>query len=211
MTVLYQQLAPHHFEAIIALGNHVHGDNYLDMTQMQDLYQRSWANDVNASWVALLPPSALQTELAGNYRSSQLTSDGYLVGFRLTIAASNWSHDKWCTPALWRHPPDKVCYFKCNTVDEVMRGKGLGSSLLKKSIASAQQQNAMAGVAHIWMQSPNNSAFEYFSASGGELVKAHPNKWQIHTIEDGYECPVCENICYCVASEMIIHFDALKA
>jgi N-acetylglutamate synthase-like GNAT family acetyltransferase len=91
-----------------------------------------------------------------------------------------------------------------------MRGKGVGSTLLQKSIASAKQQNALAGIAHIWMQSPGNSAFKYFTASGGQLVKNHPNKWQIHTIEDGYECPVCDSICYCVAAEMIIHFEAPK-
>lgn len=221
MNVNYTQLAPHHFDAVIALGNEVHGDNYLNMLQMKDIYQRSWSNDANASWVALLsapqsqpkidPPSEQQIALGDKLSDRQKkackqTPDGYLVGFRLTIAATNWTPDKWCTPNQWGHRTDQVCYFKCNTVDSTMRGQGVGSTLLRKSIESAKAQNAVAGVAHIWMQSPNNSAFEYFKASGGKLVKEHPNKWQIHTIEDGYECPVCESICYCVASEMIIHF-----
>jgi ribosomal protein S18 acetylase RimI-like enzyme len=210
MGVNYIQLAPHHFDAVIALGNEVHGDNYLDMSQIKDIYERSWSNGTTASWVAvipaLLPQSKIDT-MGAQQNACKQTPDGYLVGFRLTIAATNWKPDKWCTPNQWGHRTDQVCYFKCNTVDSTMRGQGVGSTLLRKSIESAKAQNAVAGVAHIWMQSPNNSAFEYFKASGGHLVKEHPNKWQIHTIEDGYECPVCESLCYCVASEMIIHFD----
>jgi ribosomal protein S18 acetylase RimI-like enzyme len=209
MSVIYTQLSPHHFDAVITLGNEVHGDNYLDINQIKDIYERSWSNNMNASWVALLPSlqtSSTTSEVQKN-NTKRHTPDGYLVGFRLTIAPSNWQADKWCTPELWGHPPEQVCYFKCNTVDEIMRGQGVGSSLLSKSIESARAQNALAGVAHIWMQSPQNSAFEYFKASGGKLVKEHPNKWQIHSIEDGYDCPVCENVCYCVASEMIIHFE----
>jgi predicted GNAT family acetyltransferase len=210
MSVIYTQLAPHHFDAVITLGNEVHGDNYLDISQMKDIYERSWAGNVNASWVAFLPKQAksiISPEEQQN-NSSKHTSDGYLVGFRLTIAPRNWTPDKWCTPEHWGHRQEQVCYFKCNTVDSSIRGQGVGSSLLRKSIESAKAQNAHAGVAHIWMQSPQNSAFGYFEASGGELVKEHPNKWQIHSIEDGYDCPVCESVCCCVASEMIIHFES---
>lgn len=187
MTIDYQQLAPRHFDAILALGNFVHGDNYIDEAGIKDLYERSWQNDVNASWVAI-------------------DEQGKLVGFRLTVAPQLWEPDQWCTPDKWEVDTGKVCYFKCNTVDESVRGKGVGSSLLRRSITSAQQQGAVAGLAHIWLASPNNSAFGYFSACGGELVKEHPNKWQIHCIEDGYECPVCQSLCTCTAAEMILKF-----
>lgn len=205
MKINYVQLAPHHFNAIIALGTEVHGENYLDLSLMQDLYKRSWSNQVNASWVAL---GLEQQSIRSNIVPIRQTSDGYLVGFRLTIAAKNWQPDKWCTPEDWKCSPVKVCYFKCNTVDTAMRGEGVGSTLLRKSINSVKQQNAIAGVAHIWMQSPENAAYEYFSACGGELIKKHPKKWLINSIEDGYECPVCNDVCVCTAGEMIIHFGA---
>ena len=187
MTIEYQQLAPRHFDAIVTLGNRVHGDNYIDNQGIRDLYERSWQDDVNASWVAI-------------------DDSGKLLGFRLTVASNHWQPDQWCTPAQWGVNPEHVCYFKCNTVDELARGKGVGSSLLRRSIASAQQQGAIAGLAHIWLASPNNSAYGYFSACGGELVKKHPNKWQIRCIEDGYECPVCKALCTCTATEMILKF-----
>lgn len=207
MKINYVQLASHHFKAIIALGNEVHGENYLDMLQMQDLYNRSWANQVNASWVAFVADAGvLGTKLV----SSKQTSDGYIVGFRLTIAAGNWTPDKWCTPDAWECLPINACYFKSITVDSAVRGNGVASSLLRMSIESAKKQNTVAGVAHIWMQSPGNAAFKYFTACGGKMVKKHPNKWQINSIEDGYECNICNDICVCTAGEMILHFEPTK-
>lgn len=208
MKINYVQLAPHHFEAIIALGNEVHGENYLDMVQMQDLYNRSWAKKVNASWAAFVTEPS---EIVGVSVLNKQTSDGYIVGFRLTIAAGNWAPDKWCTPDAWECLPSQACYFKSITVDSLVRGNGVASTLLQKSMGSAKQQNTVAGVAHIWMQSPGNAAFKYFSACGGKLIKKHPNKWQINSIEDGYECNVCNDICVCTAAEMILHFNSDKS
>ncbi|MFQ3248612.1 MAG: ribosomal protein S18 acetylase RimI-like enzyme [Glaciecola sp.] len=207
MTINYVQLAPEHFAAIIDLGNHVHGDNYLDENSIRDIYERSFSNNINASWVAVI--SAQQEDILGT--SVRNTPDGYLVGFRLTIAADKWQPDEWCSPELWMLPPNQVCYFKCNTVDENVRGQGVGSSLLKKSIASASSQGAEAGLAHIWLASPGNSAFSYFKACGGKLVKEHANKWQKHSIEDNYDCPVCGSLCECTAAEMLLQFQENEA
>jgi len=184
--ILYTQLAPEHFEGILKLGNHVHGDNYMDLPQLQALYQQSFKQGINASWVAL---------------------DGeQLVGFRLTQAAGNWHPDKWCSPTLWQTDVEQVCYFKCNTVDENYRGYGIGSHLLKRSVEKAQLQGAEAGLAHIWLASPGNSAYKYFSKCGGKMVKEHPGKWNDNCIEDNYQCPICGSPCDCVAGEMILHF-----
>jgi GNAT superfamily N-acetyltransferase len=184
--IQYRQLAPEHFDQLIALANHVHGDNYLDQTKMADLYQRSFSKGINASWVAL---------------------DGAtLVGFRLTIAAQHWQIDKWCTPEYWRFPAEQVCYFKCNTVDENYRGKNIGPKLLALSIEQAARQGSLAGIAHIWMASPGNSAFRYFSKCGGELVKEHPGKWNELCVTENYVCPLCGDDCNCVAAEMLLTF-----
>ncbi|MCV2883707.1 GNAT family N-acetyltransferase [Aestuariibacter sp. AA17] len=183
----YQQLAPSHFEGIIALGNHVHGDNYINHEQLEDYYQKSVQNNINASWVALL--------------------NDKVIGFRLTFAAGTWTLDEWCSTDEWPVKADEVCYFKCNTVDEICRGKGVGSKLLSLSIENAKKQGAKAGMAHIWMASPGNSAFKYFSKCGGKVVKMHPNKWQPLFESDGYVCPVCGNHCTCTGAEMMIEFD----
>lgn len=184
--IQYQQLAPRHFDGVVSLGNFVHGDNYLDNDSIVDLYHKGFHKDINASWVAL------QNEK--------------IVGFRLTIAAPNWQPDKWCTPDQWGFEKSEVCYFKCNTVDANLRGKGVGSKLLGLSIEKAKEQGSKAGLAHIWLASPGNSAFKYFSKCGGKTVKEHPGKWTHLCIEDGYECPVCPGICECVAAEMILPF-----
>lgn len=185
--IAYQQLAPHHFAQIIRLGNHVHGDNYLDEESIASIYKKSFKKGINASWVAL---------------------DGdKLIGFRLTFAAQNWQFDKWCTPDNWDISPEQVCYFKCNTVDDQYRGYGVGSHLLNLSIQEAKKQGALAGLAHIWLASPGNSAFRYFSRCGGKLVKKHPGKWRDLALFEGYVCPVCPDICECVAAEMLLTFE----
>ena len=198
--IVYEPLQQAHFQAIVALGNFVHGDNYIDLLAMQEIYQKSFYEGQNASWVAL---SSIPKQ---NAVPSRCINEQYLVGFRLTLAAQQWDIDQWCSPELWSVPANKVCYFKCNTVDEQVRGQGIGKALLGRSIDSAKAQGAEAGLAHIWLASPNNSAFGYFSACGGKLVKEHPNKWQIHSIEDNFECPVCERLCTCTAAEMLLNF-----
>ncbi|MCY7294500.1 GNAT family N-acetyltransferase [Alteromonas sp. a30] len=184
--VIYKAYQPEDFAAVIALGNHVHGDNYLDDKQVQYLFDAGHKNGINASLVAYLGDK--------------------LVGFRLTQAAEQWTIDEWCSPDLWGFPISDVCYFKCNTVDETYRGLGIGSALLKRSIEQAKLQGAKAGLAHIWRASPGNSAFKYFSKCGGELVKDHPNRWQGWFDSHGYMCPVCGEFCTCTAAEMMIKF-----
>ncbi|TDF37538.1 GNAT family N-acetyltransferase [Alteromonadaceae bacterium M269] len=184
--IQYLPLTPEHFSAVIELGNQVHGDNYLDQAKCRDYYRRSIANEINASWVAF---------------------DGeLLVGFRITFAAENWKADEWCSPELWQLSKDKICYFKCNTVNPNYQGRGIGSRLLKLSSEDAAKQGSQAGLAHIWLASPGNSAFKYFSKCGGKVIKEHPNKWRQLAIEDGYNCPVCDVLCSCVAAEMLLRF-----
>jgi len=86
------------------------------------------------------------------------------------------------------------------------RGHGIGSSLLMLSIEQAKLQGAKAGLAHIWLASPGNSAFKYFKKCGGELIKEHPNRWAGWYESHGYICPVCGADCDCTAAEMMIRF-----
>lgn len=184
MEVQYRPVSPEHFSSILTLGNAVHGNGYLTDISIQMLYQASWLHNVNASWVAL--------------------KNQKLIGFRLTQAAGNWEIDQWCTPSAWQLESEKICYFKCNTVNANYRGLGIGSELLRRSIKSVKQQGSQAGLAHIWLASPGNSAFKYFSKAGGKLIKEHPGKWSANYVD--YPCPLCGEGCHCVAGEMLLRF-----
>lgn len=198
--VTYEKLTPKYFKQVIKLANEVHGDGYLDEQSMADWATRGMDKTANTcSYVALLDNgTTLQTE--------PLTDEQQLIGFRITFTPEHWQADKWCSPKLWGIPKDKCCYFKCNTVDENYRGLGIGKKLLQLSIEAAKEQGAQAGISHLWKQSPNNSAVAYFTHSGGELVKSHPDKWNEES-KRGYICILCGHDCHCEAAEMIIRFD----
>lgn len=185
-TIHYHPLHPSHFTPLLELANQVHGDNYMALDELETIYQKSFKNQINASWVAM--------------------DEGKLVGFRLTLAAGSWQADKWCSPELWPHDISQIYYFKCNTVNENYRGYGIGSALLKRSVAQAAKQGSLAGLAHIWLASPGNSAYKYFSKCGGKMVKEHPGKWNDHCLYDNYICPVCGSPCDCVGGEMLLDF-----
>lgn len=183
---IYKTFTPDDFTNIIELGNQVHGDGYLNDESIKQWYLKSLYHGTNASYVAY---------------------DGKkLIGFRVTFAINNWSIDQWCSPDLWRVAQDKVCYFKCNTIDEEYRGQGVGRKLLELSIEACKIQGATAGVSHLWQQSPNNSAVAYFTKCGGKLIKVHPDKWHQESL-DGYDCILCGLDCHCSAQEMIIYFN----
>lgn len=182
----YLPLTSEYFSQVITLANHVHGDGYLDVKTLKKWTQLGITNDINCSFVALL--------------------DGKIIGFRSTYSANQWHIDQWCTPAKWQVNPQQCCYFKCNTVDEKYRGLGVGKHLLMLSIKAARQQGALAGISHLWRQSPNNSAVSYFTKCGGELINYHQDKWNADS-KSGYDCILCGNDCHCEAAEMVIYFD----
>jgi ribosomal protein S18 acetylase RimI-like enzyme len=186
ITLNYQPLTPADFDRIIHLATTVHGDGYVDQTSMRDWYEKGLKNNINAGFVVY--------------------HDEKLVGFRITYAAQQWQIDKWCSNELWSVPAEHVCYFKCNTVDEEYRGHGIGGELLQRSIAAAKQQGAIAGVSHLWKQSPGNSAVKYFTKCGGILIKEHPDRWHELSLA-GYDCPICHFDCHCEAAEMMVMFD----
>jgi len=185
-TIKYVPLTTEYFPQVITLANLVHGDGYLDNKSLQQWTNKGIVNDINSSFVAIL--------------------DDKVVGFRSTYSAKQWKIDQWCSPQLWQVDSNKCCYFKCNTVDEKYRGLGIGKKLLQLAIEGATKQGAVAGISHLWKQSPNNSAVSYFTKCGGNLVKSHPGKWNEES-KQGYNCILCGHDCHCEAAEMIIYFD----
>ncbi|WP_286234839.1 GNAT family N-acetyltransferase [Thalassotalea sediminis] len=184
-TINYREMTPDDFSQVIRLATHVHGEGYMDNESASRWFKQGLKNNINSSFVAY---------------------DGeILVGFRITFSAQQWQIDQWCTPDKWSVPSESVCYFKCNTVDEHYRGYGIGSKLLELSIDNVKQQGAKAGVSHLWMQSPGNSAVKYFTKCGGSLVKQHPDRWNALS-KQGYMCPICHHDCHCSAAEMMITF-----
>ncbi|KKO46477.1 acetyltransferase [Arsukibacterium ikkense] len=180
------EMSANFFPQVIKLANQVHGDNYLNLAQLTALHQRGIKDGIDASYVALL--------------------ESKVVGYRLSFAAGQWPLDQWCSVNLWPVLPDKMAYFKSVAVAPELQGQGLGSTLLKASIAALTQQGATAGLAHIWRESPGNGAERYFSKAGATLLKVHPDRW-LHLSETaGYICPICGNRCHCSAAEMALLF-----
>lgn len=177
--------------AVIDLANRVHGDNYLNEASLTALLEGGTEGSVKLNYLA---------EHAGR-----------IVGIRLTLAPGNWSVDEACTVERWPLPASRICYFKCAAVDEQARGMGIGKKLLQHSINAAKQIGCQAGLAHIWMQSPNNSAYEYFSRCGGVLINRHPDRWLQASLNDGYHCIVCDGVCHCEAGEMMLSFDSFDS
>ncbi|MDN3652037.1 GNAT family N-acetyltransferase [Thalassotalea ponticola] len=185
--IIYRAMQTADFDAVIELGNRIHGHGYVNAQQMKQWFEQGIKDGINANYVA--------------YHGDKL------VGFRITFAAQQFTLDKWYTPTAWRTPIEQTAYFKCNSVDENYQRCGIGSTLLKRAVQALQAQGAKAGVSHLWRQSPGNSAVEYFTKCDGQLVKDHPGKWNEDS-KNGYTCTICANDCHCVAAEMIIYFDS---
>lgn len=184
--IIYREITAADSAAVIDLANQVHGDNYLTESTLTELLAGGTVGQVKLNWLA--------------ERGQRL------LGIRLTLAPRQWPIDDACTPSAWPVEPDTMCYFKCAAVAEEARGLGIGKQLLQRSIDAAKQLGCTAGLAHIWLQSPQNSAYEYFSRCGGVLVAKHPDRWLSASLNDGYYCPVCDGTCRCEAGEMVLVF-----
>lgn len=180
-------LTADHFTDVINLGNLVHGDGYLCPETIADMHLKGIIERLNSSFV--------------------LYQDDLLVGFRITYAPNNWQLDRWCTSELWPVDKEQVAYFKCNTIHPDFQGRGLGGRLLSESITTLKKMGAKAGLSQIWMQSPGNASFKYFSKAGGVLIKTHPRRWHEDETLQNYICIICGEDCFCNASEMMLEFD----
>lgn len=178
------------FPHVVSLANQVHGENYLDLAKLKVLHQRGVKNDIDASYVALI--------------------NNEVVGYRLSFAAGQWPLDEWCSVKLWPVAASQMAYFKSVAVAPQLQGQGLGSQLLHASVLSLKKQEATAGLAHIWQQSPGNAAQRYFSKAGASLLQVHPDRW-LHLCESAnYICPLCGSSCHCTAAEMVLPFKAIS-
>ena len=182
------ELSSSHFSSVVTLANQVHGDNYLDETNLAVMSRQGIKKGINASFVAL-------------------DSNSVVVGFRLSFAPGQWQPDQWCSLPLWPVPANTMAYFKSVGVAESARGQGVASALLKRSVSALQLQGATAGLAHIWRESPGNAAELYFRHAGAALLKVHPNRWRHLSETVGYLCPICGDLCSCSAAEMVLTFD----
>jgi GNAT superfamily N-acetyltransferase len=128
-----------------------------------------------------------------------------LIGFRITRSPGEFDLDENLTTDMWDCDKDKVCYFETAVVEEEYRGKGVGQLMLKESIKLVKQLGGVAGAAHIWMQSPNNSSVKYFTNAGGKPIRVRLNFWGNSHSEE-VPCTRCGSHCKCDALEMILYF-----
>ncbi len=176
-------------DKVIELGDFVYGDGYLSREYYLGSLERSVKNGVSCSFVGY----------------DDLTED--LIAFRITDSPGSWEFDEWCSPDLWEAPPEKVCYFKVNTVHPDHQGQGIGSMMIAQAINAVKLQGGVAGAAHIWMESPGGAAYKCFAKAGGKVIKTHRDKW-INAYRDyGTICVIDGQDCHCTAAEMLIHFD----
>ncbi|WNO61110.1 GNAT family N-acetyltransferase [Rheinheimera sp. MMS21-TC3] len=185
--VQIKQLESQHFLAVIELANRVHGEKYLNYDALVQMQLQGIKNGINASFVAL-------------------NSRHKVVGYRISFAPGQWQTDRWCSQNLWPVELATMAYFKSVAVSAAERGQGIGSRMLQASTVALKQQGAKAGLAHIWRQSPGNSAERYFTRAGGTILAIHPERWRHLSETIGYTCPMCDKLCQCSAAEMVLQF-----
>ncbi len=173
-----------HFKRMVPLLDLVIGTNFMNESKIKEIRQTGISNGLNSSFVLL----------AGED----------VIGLRLTVAAGNWDCTRFSSKK-WGVAPEKVCYFHLNCVHPKYRGGGWGQRLLQSSIEVVKQQGAVAGVADIWLNSPRNSAYRYFSRAGARVVNIEQDRWvNIHSEES--PCNRCGPRCECLGAEMILYF-----
>lgn len=175
-------------DKIMKLSDLVYGENYQNLEYYLDLLEKSSKNGISCSFVGY----------------DDLTED--LIAYRLTYAPGKWEPGEWSSPSLWNAPSEKVCYFSGNVVHPDRQGQGIGSMMIQRSIEAAELQGGIAGVAHVWKQSPGNSAYKCFKKAGGEVVKMHENMFADDFDKYGTVCVVDGENCHCTGIEMIINF-----
>lgn len=157
------------------------GENYYQMSELEECLTFSQAQNLNASFVAM---------------------DGEkLIGVRLTYAPGSWVQKaRGITPTEWDSEADRVAYFKSLFIHGDYQKKGIGKKLSDKSISVLKELKAKAIICHSWLESPGNSSQKYLMKMGFSEVAQHPKFW--YPID--YECTRCApERCVCTASEMI--------
>ncbi len=173
------------FEKVLELGNRVLGDGYLDVESLLEDLDLGTKDGINCNFVA--------------YEDTQ----DKLIGFRTARAPGAWELNEACSVDQWGVPADKVCYFHSIVVDPNYRQQGVARALMNKSIESAKLQGAVAGLAHNWSGSPDNSAYQYMIKCGGKVIAYHPKFW----VEEEGRCSACGSPCTCTGRETILYFD----
>lgn len=185
-TPIFTQFTLDFVEQVLKLANHIHGAGYMSREELVSYVHKSQDKNENASYVALLGEQ--------------------VIGFRITLLPETWKIDQWCTPEKWQIDKQHLAYFKCNTISEEYQGQGIGRQLLDLSLETLKKLGVKGGLSHIWMESPGNASFKYFTKAGGQTVKLHKNRWLEESKIANYICVRCNGPCHCSANEMILYF-----
>ncbi len=186
------KLSEEHFDKVIELSDSIFGKGFFSREDLQ---------------------KALEASTIGHWCCSSIMYDGdkskgNITGFRITAAPGKWDpHNGYYTPEDWGvEDIAKVCHFRTIAINPNYRRHGIATTLLNISIETVQKMGAVAGVAHVWKESPKNGAFRYFADNGGKIVAVWLDRWtDVGSLDQG--CLICgEGQCHCTGLEMIIHF-----
>jgi GNAT superfamily N-acetyltransferase len=178
------------FTPLLGLSDWVNGEGVFDYPTLEYVFRTSCDRGLCCSYVVY----------------DGLREQKEMVGFRLTQAAGMWEPTKYHSPEKWKVDPTKVCRFNAVAVHPNYRRLGIGRQLMERSVETAKQLGAEAGVTHVWLQSPNNGALEYWTRLGGELIHIWPGKWHEEYKERGVTCGADGKDCNCDGAEMILYF-----
>lgn len=175
-----------YFPQVLEFTDKYIGKNYFNTQDLEKVLKKSLYKNQNSSLLAFI--------------------DNTLVGVRLTYMPQIWinSPDLKIHPNLWPVDKNAVGYFKSLFVDPNHQSQGIGVTLSAQSLNILKSVGAKAVVTHCWVESPNNSSFNYLSKMGFKEVFEIKKAWS----HIDYDCVVCTpKKCFCTAKEMILNLE----
>lgn len=190
--VLYRMLKIRPFrendlEAVRLFTDREIGAGYYQLSELQDIFERSKAGNVICS---------LLLE----------NTDGEIRGVRISYPPGKWQKGKGkgLCPEKWPHAVSDTAYFQSLFIANELQGQGWGGRISMQALLALKEVGAKGVVCHSWKESPNDSSTRYLKKLGFELIQEHREYWK----EVDYECTRCgQPPCLCTAQEMYLNLD----
>ncbi len=93
-----------------------------------------------------------------------------------------------------------IGFFKSIAVTAKMKGRGIGTALLQRSLDWLEQKRATIVIALAWEAGGVCFAKGILESVGFQPIAHIENFWYQDSVEKGYQCPTCGNPCRCAAN-----------